>query len=515
MLLADLLEIIEQRAPAGLVQSGDNCGLLAGNRTAGVQRILAALELTQAVVEEATAKACDTIITHHPLLFAPLFTLSDEDPRADLLLKLILGGKSLIACHTNVDAAQGGLADIAAKALGLRDTMPLRSASAGWYKLVTFVPPESVEKVAAAVFAAGAGRIGDYDDCAFACEGLGWFAPGPGTHPAIGTQWRPERAREVRWETVVPRANLAQVIAALISAHPYEEPAFDVYPVENVLPRVGLGRVGLLPEPTSVERLCQRAVELFELSVARVVGEDRPVSRVGVLPGSGRGLLGTAAGCCDVLITGDLGYHDAEQALATHMALIDVPHGEFEWWAFSRWARALAEELAASGVELTLSQNWRSPWRIWGPGRPGHPGNEQGTATQKKLRLWIDGGSRGNPGPSALGVVIEDGQGHTLERVKCPLGVRTNNFAEYQALLVALKQAQDLGAEAVEVFSDSELLVKQLKGEYKVRSAVLRPLYVEALRLAGAFRSFSISHVSRDQNQVADKLVNEALDEGG
>lgn len=514
MLVAELEQVIERRAPRALAQPGDNCGLLVGDKTANVRRVLVALELTEAVLDEAAARSCDTILTHHPFIFVPVRTFTAAEPRTPLLRRLIVEGRALVACHTNVDAARGGLADLAAEALGLAETTPLQPASAGWHKLVAFVPAEAVEQVARAVFSAGAGRIGDYEDCAFTCEGVGWFTPGPGAHPAVGEALQPERVREVRWETVVPRGCLAQVIAALVRAHPYEEPAFDVYPVEDVLPRVGLGRVGILPAPISAERLAKMVVERFALSHARVVGEDKLVSRVGVLPGSGRGMLETAVGCCDALITGDLGYHDAERAVQVGVALIDVPHGEFEWWAFARWAQSLAEELVAEGVELVVSEKWQPSWRVVAASVLAETQTGEAQRSRKKLRLWIDGGSRGNPGPCAIGVVIEDEDGNVVETIRRTIGFGTNNLAEYRALLTALERAESLGAGEVEVFSDSELLVRQLKGEYKVKSENLRPLHAEALRRMEGFASFVIKHVSRAENKVADMLVNEALDEG-
>jgi hypothetical protein len=303
---------------------------------------------------------------------------------------------SLIACHTNLDSAEGGLAAIAADALGLEDTIPIRRSPAGWYKLVGFVPPGAAETVAAAVFQAGAGIIGEYGDCAFSSEGTGWFNPGSGAHPTIGQTSMPERAPEVRWETVVPRGRVPAVVTAYLSAHPYEEPAFDLYPVEDVLTRTGLGRRGTLPEPTTVAELAKRTASLFELGYCSWSGDgSRIVRRAGVLPGSGRSLLPEAAGL-DALITGDVTYHDAERAEELGIGLICVPHGDLEWWCLQRWFGTLCAELAGSGVKLGTSEAWSPPWNsisvesgIAGDGRA-----EGRNVSESRPR---DGGELGRP----------------------------------------------------------------------------------------------------------------------
>lgn len=530
MLIADLQQILDSVAPAALAEPWDNVGLLVGDERAPVRRVLVALELTEAVLDEALAAGCDTILTHHPLLFAPLRTLVESRPRERLVRRVIADHMTLIACHTNLDSAAGGLAEIAGEALGLQHMQPLQMSAAGWYKLVGFIPVSAVEAVAAAVFAAGGGGIGNYKDCAFSSEGTGWFTPLPGSDPSVGEISRPERTPEVRWETVVPRSRLGAAVRAYVQNHPYEEPAFDIYPVEDVLPRVGLGRVGTLPKAMAVGELAALVRTVFELERVAFSGDaDRSVSVVGILPGGGRSWVDQAPGQCEVLITGDLSYHMGEQAGERGLSLIDTSHGDLEWWAFRRWAAGLAELIGREGVTLLESRSWKGPWsQVKAPpvtaARPAAPGSQSATgaetaaATRARLpegrvRLWIDGGSRGNPGPSAIGVVVEDATGAELQTIGRAIGMCTNNVAEYQALLTGLQVAAELGAQEVEVASDSELLVRQMRGEYKVKNEGLRPLYQEAQHRAAGFRSFTIRHVERRQNSRADALVNLALDE--
>jgi dinuclear metal center YbgI/SA1388 family protein len=509
MQVADLQVLLGRLAPWALAQPGDNCGLLVGREGAPATKLLVALEVTGPVLEEAFQAGCDVLVTHHPLLYTPLRSLVDSRPPERLVRRLVREDISLFACHTNLDAAPGGLAAICAEALGLEGGAPLQRASAGWCKFVGFVPPNSMEAVGAAVFAAGAGRIGEYRDCAFAAEGMGWFTAESGAHPAVGVVAVPERTSEIRWETVVPRSRLAAVVSAFVEAHPYEEPAFDIYDVDDVIFGAGLGRVGALPAAMTVRALAREVAARFSLGGCAWSGHGgRRVRRVAVLPGSGRSLLETAAATAEALITGDLGYHDAERAEALGLALISAPHGELEWWALQRWAERLRAELAGDGVEVVVSKEWRPPWTAGGEGPAGH-------GAGGRVRLRVDGGSRGNPGPSAIGVVMEDPSGEIIQTLGRPIGPATNNVAEYRALLEGLRMAAAAGATEVEVLADSELLVKQMRGEYKVKNEGLKPLHAEAVALARGFGLFSIRHVPREENAAADRLLNEALDGGG
>jgi len=527
MLIADLEAVLEKLAPRALAEPGDNCGLLVGDHDARVRRVLVALELTEPVLAEAGAGGFDTVLTHHPLLFSPLTSLVESRPRERMVRELIRGRINLLAHHTNLDSAERGLAAIAADALGLENVSPLRLSPAGWYKLVGFVPPDAVEKVASAVFDAGAGGIGDYEGCAFSGEGRGWFTPGLEAHPTIGQLSIPERTPEVRWETVVPKNRVAMAVSAYISAHPYEEPAFDIYPLENVLTRTGLGRQGTLPRETTVADLAAHAAALFELDGCSWSGDGgRLVRSVGVLPGSGRSLMQEAAGL-DVLLTGDLGYHEADRAEGLGLALVNAPHGQLEWWCLRRWAETLRAALAGSEVDVETSETWRSPWNSAGGGvSPAQPVGDAapaealpagdtvaGAEAIRRLRLRVDGGSRGNPGTGAIGAVLEDSDGRVLETVSRVIGVCTNNVAEYRALLAGLEIAQKAGAQELEVLADSELLVKQVRGEYRVKNAGLKPLHEEAMGRLRQFRRVSVRHVRREDNAEADRLVNKALDE--
>ncbi|MHB9149580.1 MAG: Nif3-like dinuclear metal center hexameric protein, partial [Thermoleophilia bacterium] len=455
MLVEDLERSIEALAPLTLAEPWDNVGLQVGRRGTEVRKVLVALDLTEDVVVEAVTGDYQAIVTHHPLIFAPLRRITDRDRVGVIVTQLIAADVALFAAHTNLDAAPGGLNDLVARELGLADLSPLVRAPAHVKKLVGFVPQEALERVSQAVFSAGAGRIGDYEGCAFETSGEGTFRPGRGTQPTIGRPGVPERVIEVRFETVVPAASAASVVQAFIEAHPYVEPAFDVYPVENVLRSGGQGRVGRTRTQISLLSFAETAAEVFDLPEVCFAGDvQRMVDIVAVVTGSGASLMEAAAGSADTLVTGDLKYHDADRAAALGLSLLHIPHYQLETWAMSRWTETLAARVRDQDVDVDFSTAGRSPWRKARPVcHDGEPDGvihlfdveEAGGEIEERLLgplsdgdpdgvclLRTDGASRGNPGPGAIGVVLEDEQGNVLEEIGARIGTATNNQAEYQ-----------------------------------------------------------------------------------
>ena len=220
MLVEDLERSIETLAPQALAEAWDNVGLLVGRRGTEVRKVLVALDLTEDVVVEAVTGDYQAIVTHHPLIFAPLKRVTDRDRIGVMVSQLIAADLALIAAHTNLDGAPGGLNDLVARELGLADLSPLVRAPARSKKLVGFVPQEAVERLSQAVFAAGAGRVGNYEECAFESMGEGTFKPGQGAQPAIGQLGVSERVAEIRFETVVPANRVAAAVQAFIDCPP-------------------------------------------------------------------------------------------------------------------------------------------------------------------------------------------------------------------------------------------------------------------------------------------------------
>lgn len=524
MIIEDLERVLDGLAPFALAEPWDNAGLLVGHRSHEVHKILVALDLSEDVVVEAVSGGYQAIVTHHPLMFRPVSRITDADRVGIIINQLIAGEVAAFACHTNLDGAPGGLCDQLAEELALADVHPLVRTAMGWKKLVGFIPPASLETVSSAVFLAGAGRIGDYRGCAFRTIGTGTFLPEVGAKPTVGAVGKSSEVEEVRWETMVPAERLTAAVQAYLDAHPYEEPAFDVYPVEDVRLGWGQGRVGRLQTPTPLRSLVSGLCSVLGRTTLRYAGNpERLIDRVAIVTGAGGALMEEAARVADVFITGDLRYHDAQRAADLGLSLIQAPHFDLEDWTLRRWMPTLAEALAKWRVRAVYSATGTTLWKEGSAGEPRsraeraerlfESGDQpSGPGEDRQLVLRIDGGSRGNPGPAAIGVVVEDAEGRVLEEISDRIGHTTNNVAEYQALITGLETALDRGARYIRVLSDSELIVRQLRREYKVRDAQLKELFDLAVGLVRRFKRVEIKHVPREENTAADLLVNKALD---
>ncbi|MBE0429910.1 MAG: Nif3-like dinuclear metal center hexameric protein [Thermoleophilia bacterium] len=512
MLVHEFLNILEKLAPAFLAERWDNVGLQAGSRASEAGSVLVTLNVTDEVLSEALESGCGIILTHHPLIFEPLASASEDGETGRLLGRAARGGIAVAAAHTNLDNAKGGLADVLAGLLDLRNVKALAGASTGWSKLVAYVPAGDLDRVKAAVFDAGAGVIGDYRHCSWSVEGQGTFLPEAGASPSIGRLGEEEKVDEFRLEMVFPAAATLKVIDALVRSHSYEEPAYDIFSMETRRRDAGAGRVGDLASETPLEEVAGLAAELFGLQEARYTGDPgRHIRRVALVPGSGAGLMNAAiAEDAEVLITGDYKYHQVLRAAEAGLSLIDVPHDASEMLALENWLLRLKRELSPYGVDAVLSQVRTDPWRR-APRRERimlRPEEEMGM-----YRLHVDGGARGNPGPAAIGAVLVDPAGQKVEELADFIGTATNNVAEYQALIAGLEMSLDRGVRRLTIFSDSELIVRQIEGRYQVKNEGLRPFYQQAKSLLAKLGEFELKSVPREANAQADLLVNKALDE--
>ncbi len=366
--VGDIARVLEAWAPRATAQSYDNVGLQIGRLERVVERVLVALDVTPEVVEEAVRIRADLIVTHHPLLFKPLRTLTSRSLVSGLALRIAEEGIALFAAHTNLDAAPEGVSFALASALGLEDIEFLTRLEGSLFKLVTFVPESHEDAVREALAAAGAGQIGDYDSCAFAVRGTGHFRPGPGADPYIGAvDGTVQSAEEVRVEVEVPRWYLDEALGAMKAAHPYEEVAYDVYPVEQRFSGAGLGAVGNLEAPLQPEDFLDRVSAALDVPAVRYAGPVRkPVSRVAVCGGAGADLMGAArrAGA-QAFVTSDLSYHRFFEVMdergVADLLLIDAGHYETE----APIEAIIAEHLSTSvaGVDFRRTEIRTSPIR--------------------------------------------------------------------------------------------------------------------------------------------------------
>ncbi len=360
----------------------DRVGLVCGDPDQDVRRALLAVDPVGTVVEEAVEYGADLLVVHHPLFLSPVSSIAATTPKGRVVHRLMRAGIALLVAHTNADVPEGGTNAALAAALGLQDLevlSPTDSVDAGLDKLVTFAPTDAADGVRAALAEAGAGRIGAYDSCSFSSPGEGRFRPLDGADPTIGQVGDLEVVPEVRIEVVLARRHRAAVVEALMSAHPYEEPAYDLIelaesptgPATGDLPVSGRGhgRVGVLERPVTLRDFAERVGQSLPRTAhgVRVAGDpDRVVHRVAVGAGSGDSLMEDAqrAGA-DVFVTSDLKHHRASEFLESGgLALVDVAHWAAEWPWLALAEQRLHEAAAQAGdtVETRVSTIVTDPW---------------------------------------------------------------------------------------------------------------------------------------------------------
>jgi len=353
--IQDLVGLVNTLYPPSLAEEWDNVGLQAGDPGAELNRVLLCLDPSERALDAARTAGAQALLPHHPLIFRPLKNLTPGDETGRILFRAVREGIAVFCAHTNLDRARGGLNDWLAARLGLSAATPLAADRGGdLIKLVVFVPSGYEGVVAEALFKAGAGRIGNYDRCSFAAAGIGTFCPGAGTNPFVGRQGETERMSEVRLEAILPREVQGRVVDRMLRAHPYEEVAYDLIPLANRRPQVGLGRIGRLAEPTTLEAFVAKVKKALGAPSLRLVGDPgRSVAKVALCGGSGASLLGEAARQgADVLVTGDVKYHEARAAESQGMALLDAGHFATERLAIQGLATDLRREAEGRGLNI-------------------------------------------------------------------------------------------------------------------------------------------------------------------
>jgi dinuclear metal center YbgI/SA1388 family protein len=369
--LADVTGVLDELYSPAWAEDWDAVGLVCGDPDAAVRRVLFAIDPVAAVAEESISRDADLLITHHPLFLRPVHGVAATTAKGRVVHKLVTSGVALHVAHTNADVADPGVSDALAAVLGLTDLRPIDTAPADLLdKVVTFVPHSDSARVLDALAEAGAGAIGDYTRCAWTVEGLGTFRPEKGAQPAIGRVGEIEEVPETRIEMVLPRARRRDVIAALLTAHPYEEPAYDIVELANLPGRRGLGRIGELAAPESLTAFAERVAQALPATSAgvRVAGDPgRVVRTVAVCGGAGDSLLADVAESgADVFVTADLRHHPASEAIENGApALIDAAHWATEWPWLADAAAQLAEgvrERTGVTVETAVSTLVTDPW---------------------------------------------------------------------------------------------------------------------------------------------------------
>lgn len=367
--LGDVVDLIHTWYPPHTADSWDAVGLVLGDPTDPVTKVMFAVDPTEEVAREAVAWGADLLVVHHPLFLKGVNSVAATTPKGRTLQTLARGGCALLAAHTNADQAVTGVSESMALALGLRDLRPIIAAPAEpMDKLTTYVPGSEADAVRAALAAAGAGAIGDYDCCSFSTPGEGRFRPLDGANPTIGTVGTPETVAEERIEVVLPRRRRSAVVKALLAAHPYEEPAWDVVEQADAgLAGTGTGRIGTVDAMTLREFAGVVAAALPATATGvRLAGDpDRIVRTVALCGGAGDFLLDRLASSdVDVYVTSDLRHHTAGEFLEKNgPALLDVAHWAAEWTWLPAVEARLTTHLGAT-VETRVSTLRTDPWRM-------------------------------------------------------------------------------------------------------------------------------------------------------
>lgn len=369
--LSDIIDVLETAYPPNLAQDWDSVGLVCGDPSETVESVTVAVDATAAVVAEVPDRGL--LLAHHPLLLRGVDTVAADTAKGALLHQMIRTGRALFTAHTNADAASPGVSDALAAALGLtvEEVLAPIPAGTGLDKWVVFVPtesPDNADAVREAMFAAGAGHIGDYSHCSWTATGIGQFLPHDGATPAIGAVGTVERVPEERVEMIAPSRIRGRVLAALRTAHPYEEPAFDVFELAPLPGDVGLGRVGALARPEPLSAFVSRVHDALPGTSwgIRAAGDpEATVSRVAVCGGAGDSLLDTVARAeVQAFVTADLRHHPAdEHRRASEVALIDVAH----WASEYPWCTQAADLLRGhfgEALPVRVSAVRTDPWNV-------------------------------------------------------------------------------------------------------------------------------------------------------
>jgi dinuclear metal center YbgI/SA1388 family protein len=345
--VAEVVAYLEKVAPPTLAAGWDNVGLLLGRRDAAVKRLMTCLTVTPESAAEAVAEGAQLVVSHHPILFRGAKRLNDSTPEGRMILDLAGGGVAVYSPHTAFDNTAGGINDLIASRLNLTDVGPLRPLPGpAHFKVVVFVPDKDLDRVCDALFAAGAGYIGQYSECSFRLAGTGTFFGSEATNPSIGQKGRREAVSEWRLEAVCPEGRLEQAITAMRRAHSYEEPAYDVYPLRVESGGRGEGRVGTLAQRLILDEFARAVKQTLGGGAVQVVGEpNKVIRRAAIVCGAGGDFVADAARAgAEVLLTGEARFHDCLEARARGVALVLSGHYATERCGVEDLARRLGEQ---------------------------------------------------------------------------------------------------------------------------------------------------------------------------
>jgi len=355
MTVKDLCKTIETQFPLSYQESYDNSGLQVGYSDAEVTSVLITIDITEEIVEEAIQKRCNFILTHHPLIFGGLKNLTGNNMVQRCVMRAIQNNIAIYACHTNLDKMKNGVSARMAKKLNLQNCQILSPEKKRLLKLVTFVPGQHAENVRQSLFSAGAGTIGDYDCCSFNLQGEGTFRAAEGTNPFVGEIGKIHTEPEIRIEVILKKELKNQVVSALLESHPYEEPAYDLYELENSFDNTGLGIIGELELPEDELSFLQKIKATFEVKCVRHTELlNKKIRKVALCGGSGSEFLSTAiAQKADIYISADFKYHQFFEA-EKRIVIADIGHFESEQFTKEIFFEILSDILSKKTTTFAI-----------------------------------------------------------------------------------------------------------------------------------------------------------------
>lgn len=354
MKLKEIISYLDLVAPLALQEDYDNAGLIVGNPNQEISAVLITVDVIESVVDEAIQKGANLIIAHHPIVFSGLKKITGKNYIERVIIKAIKNDIAIYAAHTNLDSIWGGVNSKIADKLKLTNQKILAPVQNHLLKLVYFVPVENAEETRNAIFDAGAGYIGNYDMCSFNTEGMGSFRAGSNTKPFVGNKGQIHFENEIRIETVFPKHLSGKIIDALISSHPYEEVAYDIYSLDNKFEKAGLGVVGELSDEVDELDFLNSLKRIFNAECVRYTSLlNKPIKKVAVCGGSGSFLLKNAIQAnADVFVSGDFKYHqffDAEEKIL----IADIGHFETEQITKELFYELLTKKFPKFAIHLT------------------------------------------------------------------------------------------------------------------------------------------------------------------
>ncbi len=351
--LHEIISFIEQQFPPQVQESYDNSGLITGDRNQEISGALLTIDITENVIQEAIDKKCNLIIAHHPIIFRPLKSLTGRNYIERTVIKAIKNDIAIYAAHTSVDNSYNGLNKIICDKLSVKNTKILEPTPDLVLKLTTFVPEKHEENIKKAIFEAGAGTIGNYDYCSFSAHGTGTFRANENTNPFVGKKGEIHHEKETRIETIFPAFLQSKIISALINAHPYEEPAYDIYPLKNNHQKFGAGIIGELPQPVDeTEFLLKIKKELNVHTLKHSKLKGKKIKKVAVCTGAGNFLMYKAISQrADIFISAEFKYNQYLDAI-NEIIIADAGHYETEIFIKNIFYELLTKNFTNFAVEF-------------------------------------------------------------------------------------------------------------------------------------------------------------------